>query len=287
MSKKPFDFLATEKQAFLFKEKSIIRMDDGLLVSLNGAKGKEIISPASHLVLLLGPGTSITQEAAIYSSFNDMHVAFFRGGCNIHSFFMSGRFSNPQSFVNQVSCVESKKLEIAQLLLHYRLLRNGYSKELIDSIYDQKDIMSLTAWEGRWAKTVYKKFALENKTVFTRDFSGNDIINQKLNVLNNALYSITTAIILACGLHPSIGFIHGFTRRGGLAFDLADIIKNETTLPIAFNPKIIASKHAMYQLADKLRENNEDYIKILIQICLCIADKDIDKLKEFCVSHHH
>ena len=92
MSKKPYDFLVTEKEPLLYVEKTIVRMDDGFLTFLRGEAGKEVVAPASHLVMMLGAGTSITQEAAIFCATNDLHVSFARGGSNIHSFFMSGRY---------------------------------------------------------------------------------------------------------------------------------------------------------------------------------------------------
>ncbi len=53
MSKKPFDFLATDKQIFLFKEKAMIRMEDGFMVALKGKEGKEVIAPSISRMFVL------------------------------------------------------------------------------------------------------------------------------------------------------------------------------------------------------------------------------------------
>ena len=135
----------------------------------------------------------------------------------------------------------------------------------------QIDLAALVAWEGRWAKTIYREFALRNKTSFSRDFDGKDAVNAKLNILNNALYSVCTAICLSCGLHPSVGFLHGYTRRGGLAFDLADIFKTELTMTPAFDANIKGGKDAMYALAKALRKDNFNVVKRMIKICLHIG----------------
>ena len=124
----------------------------------------------------------------------------------------------------------------------------------------QIDLAALVAWEGRWAKTIYREFALRNKTSFSRDFDGKD-----------ALYSVCTAICLSCGLHPSVGFLHGYTRRGGLAFDLADIFKTELTMTPAFDANIKGGKDAMYALAKALRKDNFNVVKRMIKICLHIG----------------
>ncbi len=287
MSKKPYDFLATDKQVMLFRAKSKIHMRDGFLEALNGERGTEIIAPSSHLVLLLGYGTSITQDAAIFAAQHDMQIAFVRGGCNIHSFWMSGRFQDPQFILNQAGLINTNKLTIAKWLLEYRLRRHGYSQDLIDEMNATKDIVFLTAWEGRWAKQVYKEYALRRKQLFTRNFDSTDEANIKLNILNNALYSICTALCLSCGVHPSLGFIHGATRRGGLAFDLADIKKNDSTLPIAFDKKISSDKQCMYKLAEVLRSNNEERIKTLVRLILMIGSGSLEQLKDFCVGSSH
>ena len=271
MSKKPYDFLASEKEPLLYLEASILRMKDGFLTALCGKEGLKIIAPSGVLVLMLGAGTSITQEAAIFASQNDMQIAFARGRCNVHSIFMSGRYQDPLMICNQVRMIDNEKLTTAKELLRLRLMRNKTSDVQISEAMSQIDLSDLVAWEGRWTKNIYRDFALRNKLTFTRDFEGSDLCNIKLNILNNALYSVCTSICLSCGLHPSVGFLHGYTRRGGLAFDLADIFKTETTMVIAFDSKIKNTKEAMYELAKYLRRDNSEIIKKIIKICLLIG----------------
>ena len=271
MSTKPYDVLASEKEPLIYLEASIVKMDDGFFRVCSGKEGTRILAPSGVLVLMLGAGTSITQEAAIFASQNDMQIAFSRGRCNVHSVFMSGRYQDPLSICHQVRLIDTQKLEIAKQLLKLRLVRNGDPQESIDDSLSQIDLSALVAWEGRWAKTVYKKLSLKNKISFTRDFDAKDSVNSKLNILNNALYSICTAICLSCGVHPSVGFLHGYTRRGGLAFDLADIYKTELTMKIAFDEKIKGGRQSMYELAKLLKSNNFEIIKKIIQVCLLIG----------------
>ena len=246
-------------------------MDDGFLTVLSGKEGIRTIAPSGVLVLMLGAGTSITQEAAIFAAQNDMHLAFARGRCNVHSMFMSGRYQDPQTICNQVRLVDTQKLDVAKQLLRLRLIRNNTVQAVIADAMSQIDLAALVAWEGRWAKTIYREFALRNKKTFSRDFDGKDSVNVKLNILNNALYSVCTAICLSCGLHPSVGFLHGYTRRGGLAFDLADIFKTELTLTVAFDANINGGRDAMYALAKALKKDQFEVVKRMIKICLHIG----------------
>lgn len=276
---KPFDFLVSDKQPFLYVEKSIVCMKDGFLTALSGKEGKKLISPSSHLIMMLGTGTSITQEAAIFSAQHDMHIAFVRGGSNIHTYFQEGRYQDPMRLVNQVNNQSHHKLEIARELmkLRFKLLKENRDSE-IDSY---PSIDELTLFEARWAKSLYRKYCLRYKIEsFKRDFNGEDMVNQRLNILNNVLYSLCSSIILSCHLSPSIAFIHGFSRRGGLAFDLADLIKTPTIVRLAFSAdKEKNTRQLMYHLMSMLKENNNYYFKLLIHICLMLGEDDYAKEK--------
>lgn len=264
MSQKPYDFLASDKEPLLYLEKSILCMKDGFLTALAGEEGKKIISPSGTLVMMLGAGTSITQEAAIFSATNDMQIAFARGGSNIHSFFMSGRYQNPLSLVNQVNLSTNHKVEIAKKFLKLRLKILKQDKEqTLSEIDNYQSTQDLLLWEARWAKTIYKQYCLKRKVPinFVRNFNGTDIINERLNILNNALYSVCTAIILSCSLSPSIAFLHGYSRRGGLTFDLADIFKTKIIFDIAFSEEEMSTRKTMFMLANRLKENNYLLIK--------------------------
>ncbi len=284
MSNKPYDFLVSDKEPILYLEKSKIVMKDGFLCALNG-EGIQHIAASGHLVLLLGAGTSISQEAAIFCSFNDCHIAFVRGGMNVHSFFMSGRYQDPRCIMNQAKLAQENKFEIAKDLLKIRFKLLKEVPELIQSIDNTKDINDLMLLEARWYKSLYKKVIQKyhkGKDVeFKRDFDSNDVFNERLNILNNALYSLTTAIILSCNLSPSIGFIHGTTRRGGLTFDIADILKPLTVMDLAFNNQELNNRQLMYRLFVLLKNDNFKLIKIIIEICLFMGgnkEKDIKKI---------
>lgn len=269
---KIYDFLVTDKEPFVYVEKTKIVMDDGFFTLLSGEEGKKILAPSSHLILMLGAGTSITQEAAIFAAQHDMHLAFVKGGSNIHTFFMEGRYQDPLRLANQVKNQEKYKLEISKHLLdiRFQLLELNYQ----DDINDFQSIDELILYEARWAKSIYKKFCKKySVTDFKRDFKSNDRINSNLNILNNVLYSLCSAISLACHLTPSISFIHGFSRRGGLAFDLADLIKTSTVVEMSFKEKDKNVRQLMYQMMTHIKKNNHKLFKLMVRICLILGDE--------------
>lgn len=286
--KRIYDFLADEKEPFVFFERSAISCTDGLLhVSRSDENGGPInLAPSGLLVLCLGPGTSITQDAAVFCAKHDLQIAFFRGGSNIHSFFMAGRYQNPISITNQVLLAQNHKLEVAKELLRYRLMLNS-DKENMPKIEEQKTVQELLLLEARWHKDLYKKYIAKigYKIDFKRDYDGQDVINERLNILNNCLYSVATAVVLSCSLSPSVGFIHGLTRRGGLAFDLADLFKNLLVFPLAFDPKTYTNKDLMYEFTSRLKNKNQKIIKKMIEISLQISENKIPKAEDLYVNN--
>lgn len=278
MSKKPFDLLVTDKEPLLFFEKSIIRMDDGELVAFS-KKTRFVIQPSSTLLIYLGTGTSITQEAAIFCALHDCFIAFSRGGTYVHSVWHSGRWSDPTKLVNQslLHKDEKKRIEIAKKLILKRTKKEFIDETTTQKIENVSSINELLGYEANWAKHIYKKEAQLAKISFKRDFKGTDKVNERLNLMNNALYSLVTSIIIASGFHPSIGFIHGQTRRGGLAFDIADIYKYELTIKPAFRmPENFDNKKIMIFLNNDLKSSNFKIIKEIINMCLKIGNGDFE-----------
>lgn len=274
MSKKPFDLLLTEKEPLIFFEKTIIRMDDGELVALNKS-GRFVIQPASTLMIYLGAGTSITQEAAIFSASHDCFISFSRGSSYVHSVWHSGRWSDPRSVVNQVSLHvnDEKRLELAKQLIIKRLGNEFVNKTTVDKVSGAKSINELLGYEANWAKNIYREEAEFAKIKFTRNFDSNDLVNSRLNLLNNALYSIVSSIVISVGLHPSVGFIHGKSRRGGLCFDLADIYKYDLTIKPSFRmPANLEYKQIMFHFNNGLKKDNFKIIREIVDICLKIAE---------------
>ncbi|MGQ3892060.1 CRISPR-associated endonuclease Cas1 [Legionella sp. CNM-4043-24] len=60
-----------------------------------------------------------------------------------------------------------------------------------------------------------------------------DLINQCLSVATSCLYGITEAAVLAAGYAPAIGFLHT-GKPLSFVYDIADLIKFETVIPVAF-----------------------------------------------------
>lgn len=102
-----------------------------------------------------------------------------------------------------------------------------------------RSVDQLRGLEGSRVKKRYKALAAEYEIPWkgrrydVNDFDASDPINQALSVANFTLYALSEAVILALGYTPAIGFIHTGHARS-FAFDVADTLKMETTVPLAF-----------------------------------------------------
>ena len=100
-----------------------------------------------------------------------------------------------------------------------------------------KDVMNLLAEEGNLSK---KLFGLTARSVeygsFTRAKRGGgvDLANRLLDYGNYLAYGLAAVAAWVLGLPHGLAVLHGKTRRGGLIFDIADMIKDATILPQAF-----------------------------------------------------
>lgn len=99
------------------------------------------------------------------------------------------------------------------------------------------DTMSLLTEEARLTKLLYKLAATATHAgEFTRAKRGEglDLINGFLDHGNYLAYGLGATAAWVLGLPHGLAVLHGKTRRGGLVFDVADLVKDATILPQAF-----------------------------------------------------
>ena len=99
------------------------------------------------------------------------------------------------------------------------------------------DTTALLTEEARLTKALFK---LAVDTVGYGDFSrakrgsGSDPANRFLDHGNYLAYGLGATAAWVLGLPHGLAVLHGKTRRGGLVFDIADLVKDAAILPQAF-----------------------------------------------------
>ncbi|OEE70009.1 subtype I-F CRISPR-associated endonuclease Cas1 [Enterovibrio norvegicus FF-33] len=104
----------------------------------------------------------------------------------------------------------------------------------IETCTTTQDLLSL---EATTTKTLYRLACHATQYGdFTRSDRGNstDIANRFLDHGNYLAYGLAATACWVIGLPHGLAILHGKTRRGGLVFDVADIVKDALVLPQAF-----------------------------------------------------
>lgn len=223
---------------------------------------------ANTTCLLLGSGTSITQAAMRELAKAGVMVGFCSGGgtplFNGTEAEIGCDFFSPQSEYRPVEYLQQwcsfwfeneKRLAVAKSLQQIRLqtlqqswakLEWDFSLNALSSVIQQFQIefqnavnsQALLATEGRFTKEIYKLanyFTLcDPNFVRSERGEGFDLTNQLLDHGNYLAYGLGATACWVLGLPHGLAVLHGKTRRGGLVFDAADMIKDAIILPQAF-----------------------------------------------------
>jgi CRISPR-associated protein Cas1 len=227
---------------------------------------------ANTTSILLGTGTSITQAAMRELAKAGVLVGFCGGGgtplftANEVDFDVS--WFSPQSeyrpteylqawvrfwFDDDLRLEAAKALQLARLS---RLQQEWTKRSLRDAgfavdssrlasliqestlrVAGLPDTMALLTEEARLTKALFK---LAVDTVRYGDFTrakrgtGTDPANRFLDHGNYLAYGLGATATWVLGLPHGLAVLHGKTRRGGLVFDAADLVKDAAILPQAF-----------------------------------------------------
>lgn len=265
--KRPYDFLFTDRVPIVVLEKAVVTVRGGCVISATKA-GKTTIPAASIAVLVLAEGCSISADAARMCAKHDCYIAFSRGKLNVHSVWHAGRHHDPRNICRQANIFSSKdlKLKAAKLIVSTRMKKEGATDEDVAKAMGCSNHAELLSQEAQWAKRVYSNLRGEFSSTFRRKHDSIAGENGRISLLNNLLYNYITAVVLQMGLSPSMGFVHGLTRMGGLVFDVADVFKYELALRPAFAELSMSGKDAMYLLSDRLRANRCAVTKEMISL---------------------
>lgn len=227
---------------------------------------------ANTTTVLLGTGTSITQAAMRELAKAGVLVGFCGGGgtplFSANEVDIEVAWFSPQSeyrpteylqawvkfwFDDDLRLFAAKRLQqlrLQRLLQQWqqRPLREagfevaaGRLEELVQrssrNVELAQDNTALLTEEARLSKALFK---LAVDSVGYGDFtrakrgSGTDPANRFLDHGNYLAYGLGATATWVLGLPHGLAVLHGKTRRGGLVFDAADLIKDASILPQAF-----------------------------------------------------
>jgi CRISPR-associated protein Cas1 len=228
---------------------------------------------ANTTTILLGTGTSITQAAMRELAKAGVLVGFCGGGgtplFSANEIDIEVAWFSPQSeyrpteylqhwvsfwFDDEKRLAAAKAFQLARLgmiekhWLNNRLLRDAnfiVDAEQLEVLLSRsrallevsEDNIAVLTEEARLTKQLFRLAAQAvqyGKFVRAKRGSGSDPANRFLDHGNYLAYGLGATATWVLGLPHGLAVLHGKTRRGGLVFDVADLVKDALVLPQAF-----------------------------------------------------
>ena len=243
-----------------FLEHCRVLVKDGVPVYLSEDGTYLNIPAANTTVVILGTGTSITNAAVRMLSGFGVLLGFCGSDCTPVfcgqevEWFLPQNEYRPTEWSQKWFAIwssEEKRLMAAKKLQEARLklIEQEWPKvrefedirlnltipRYFSDFAGSRDTTSLLSTEADLTKKLYSMAAKAcNIGEFKRDHDGEDTVNRFLNHGNYLAYGMAACVLWVLGIPHSLAVMHGKTRRGGLVFDVADIIKDALVLPMAF-----------------------------------------------------
>ena len=228
---------------------------------------------ANTTCVLLGTGTSVTQAAMRELAKAGVLVGFCGGGgtplFSANEVDFDVAWFTPQSEYRPTEYMQnwvrfwfddSLRLEAAKIFQQARLQKLSEqwltNRKLRDSGFEVTDTLlqpliqrtqqaieqspstiDLLTIEARLTKDLFKIVARTlqyGEFVRAKRATGTDPANRFLDHGNYLAYGLGATATWVLGLPHGLAVLHGKTRRGGLVFDVADLVKDAVILPQAF-----------------------------------------------------
>lgn len=149
------------------------------------------------------------------------------------------------------------------------------SQKVLDDIEVAGDSIALLTIEARMTKKLFK---LAADTMGYGEFkrvkkgSGTDPANRFLDHGNYLAYGLGATAAWVLGLPHGLAILHGKTRRGGLVFDIADLIKDAIVLPQAFISAMAGDDQQDFRTACIEQFTKHEALDVMIETVKSVAN---------------
>jgi CRISP-associated protein Cas1 len=223
---------ASDRLTFVYLEHCVVHRDANAITARD-ARGTVHIPAATLGALLLGPGTTVSQQAMVLLA-ESGSTAVWVGEHGVR-YYAHGRTLTQSS----------RLLERQAELVSHRNSRLAVARKMYAIRFPGEEVGGLTMQqlrgrEGTRVRRLYRAHADRTGVEWDRrdynptDFDSGTPVNQALSAANTSLYGVVHAVIVALGCAPGLGFVHTGHIRS-FVYDIADLYKADITLPIAFD----------------------------------------------------
>lgn len=220
-----------DRVSFIYVEHAKInRKDSAILIS--DYRGTVFVPVAMIGVLMLGPGTDISHRAVELIGDTGTSIVWV-GERGVRHYAHGRALAHSTRFLEkQAKFVSNKNLRLL-------VARKMYQLRFIEEDVSKLTMQQLRGREGSRVRKVYQYYSKKMKVDWDGrqydpdNYEASDKVNKALSAANVCLYGICYSVIVALGLSPGLGFVHT-GHDLSFVYDIADLYKAETTIPISF-----------------------------------------------------
>ena len=220
-----------DRMTFIYLEHCTINREDSA-IKVTDLDGDIFIPAAAITTLLLGPGSAITHRAM--ELIGDSGVGVVWVGEHGVRYYAHGRSLNSHTrlLVRQAELVSNTRK-------HLDVVRKMYQMRFPNEDVSGLTLQQLRGREGARVRSAYRSqskiwdIPWDGREYDPDDFGSGSAVNQALSAGNVCLYGLAHAVICALGCSAGLGFVH-VGHECSFAYDIADLYKANTTIPIAF-----------------------------------------------------
>ena len=220
-----------DRMTFLYLEHCTLNWQDGA-ITVTEERGCVHVPAASISALLLGPGTRITHRGM--ELIGDSGVTVVWVGENGVRYYASGR-----PLTHRAGLLMRQAALVSNMRSHLSVARKMYQMRFPEDDVSGLTMQQLRGREGARVRRIYRQASEKwnipwnGRQYDPEDYAAGDPVNQALSAGHACLYGLAHAVIAALGCSPGLGFVH-VGHECSFVYDVADLYKAETTIPIAF-----------------------------------------------------
>jgi len=230
-----------DRSSMIFIQYGQIDVKDGAFVVIDQTGERMQIPVGSIACIMLEPGTRVSHAAIkLAAQVGTLLVWVGEAGVRLYA---SGQPGGARS---------DRLLYQARLALdddlRLKVVRKMYELRFGEKSPERRSVEQLRGIEGARVRKLYELMAKQfgvtwkGRRYDPKDWKKGDKVNQCISAANACLYGITEAAVLAAGYAPAVGFIHT-GKPLSFVYDIADIFKFDTVVPIAFKVAKTSPSH--------------------------------------------
>ncbi|WP_074024890.1 type I-E CRISPR-associated endonuclease Cas1e [Xenorhabdus eapokensis] len=222
-----------DRNSMIFIGMGRIDVKDNAFVVIDEVNGERMHIPVGSLAcIMLEPGTRISHAAVkLAATTGTLLIWVGEAGVRLYSVGQpGGARSDRLLYQAKLALDEDLRLKVVRKMFELRFGEPAPQK---------RNIEQLRGIEGARVRKIYQILAKQygvkwhGRNYDHTDWDKGDLINRCISAATSCLYGVTEAAILAAGYAPAIGFLHT-GKPLSFVYDIADILKFDTVVPIAF-----------------------------------------------------